>query len=145
MMAKQMRRTPGTTAHTQKPGKEMLLKTEHLRPGDCVSIDQYTSPLKGRLKHTKGKEKDDDKYCGGTIFVDHASGLIFNAHQISLRTGETLNAKLRFEHLARAHGITIKRYHADNTPFGSQNLYSRFKSRIKKSSSLVSEHTTKMV
>ena len=32
------------------------------------------SKLLGRLPHTKGKESDAEKYCGGTIYVDEANG-----------------------------------------------------------------------
>jgi hypothetical protein len=53
--------------------KEMMTKQEHLKPGDMVSIDQYISAAPGRLLKSKGKELKKDKYCGGTLFVDHES------------------------------------------------------------------------
>ena len=56
----------------------MMIKREHLSPGDCVSLDQYESSIRGRLPpQTKGKECTDEQYTGGTLFVDHASGMIF--------------------------------------------------------------------
>ena len=51
-----------------------VIKGEHLNPGDCVSIDQYTSSHKGRLESGFGKTASTMAYGGGTIFVDHASG-----------------------------------------------------------------------
>ena len=48
--------------------------------------------------------------------------MVFIQHQVSLRTGETLHAKHKFEQLAREHGVTIKSYHADNSPFGSADF-----------------------
>ena len=100
------------------PGIPLTLSVP-LQPGDCVSLDQYESSIPGRLPHTYGKEKKDDQYNGGTLFIDHASSMVFIQHQVSLRTGETLQAKHKFEQLAREHGVMVKSYHADNSPFGN--------------------------
>jgi hypothetical protein len=88
-------------------------------PGECVSIDQYFSALPGRLRHTKGKEKNATRYNGGTLFVDHATIYIHHRHQVSLHVGETLNTKHNFEKFAIDNGVRIKRYHDDNAPFGA--------------------------
>ena len=48
--------------------------------------------------------------------------MVFIQHQVSLRTGETLQAKLKFEQLAREHGVMVKSYHADNSPFGNADF-----------------------
>ena len=122
MLGKQMRRQPGTNTGALVKGKEMMLRREHLQPGDCVSLDQYESSIPGRLPHTYGKEKKDDQYNGGTLFIDHASSMVFIQHQVSLHTGETLQAKHKFEQLAREYGVTIKAYHADNSPFGNADF-----------------------
>ena len=119
MLGKQARRTPTISIGHQLPNKDLLLKTNHLRPGDCVSLDQYQSSIPGRLEHTYGKEKKEERYTGGTIFVDHASGLMYLQHQVSLRVGETLKAKHAFEQMARDFSVSIKTYHADNMPFGN--------------------------
>ena len=92
-LAKQHRRPVQTTKTTPLPDKHMHLRANDILPGDCVSIDQYMSSLPGRLAHTFGKEKKKDRYCGGTLFVDHASGLVHLRHQESLRVGETLVSK----------------------------------------------------
>jgi transposase InsO family protein len=76
----------------------------------------------GRLPNTKGKESKDKQYTGGTIFVDHASGYMYVANQISLRTGETLQAKSKFEAFAKQSGVKVKHYHADNAPFSSKEF-----------------------
>ena len=114
MLGKQTRRWPGTNTGALVKWKEMMLRHEHLQPGNCVSLDQYESSIPGCLPHTYGKEKKDDQYNGGTLFIDHASSMVFIQHQVSLRMGETLQAKHKFEQLAREHGVTIKSYHADN-------------------------------
>ena len=119
MLGKQARRTPTLSIGHHLPNKDLLLKTNHLNPGDCVSLDQYQSSIPGRLEHTYGKEKKDERYTGGTIFVDHASGLMYLQHQVSLRVGETLKAKYAFEQMARDFSVSIKKYHADNMPFGN--------------------------
>jgi hypothetical protein len=123
-LSKQNRRTPDRRA-TGHP-EPMAIRQGDLQPGDCISIDQYISALPGRLPHTKGKESKDERYNGGTMFVDHASGLLYLQHQVALTAGETLRAKKKFEQFADQYGIRIKRYRADNVPFGSaaflQNL-----------------------
>ena len=122
MLGKQTHRRPGTNTGVLVKGKEMMLRRDHLQPGDCVSLDQYESSIPGCLPHTYGKEKKDDQYNGGTLFIDHSSSMVFIQHQVSLRTGETLQAKHKFEQLAREHGVTIKSYHADNSTFGNADF-----------------------
>jgi hypothetical protein len=94
-----------------------------------VSIDQYISAALERLLKSKRKEPKKDKYCGGTLFVDHASGKIFASHQVSLRAGETVLSKRMFEWLAAKEGVQIKAYHADNVPFDSQEFRADIKSK----------------
>ena len=67
-----------------------ILKAGILKPGDVVSTDQYGSKLLGRLPHTKGKESDTEKYCGNTIYVDEANGIMYVNHQVSLNAAETI-------------------------------------------------------
>ena len=122
MLGKQMRRLPGTNSGALVEGKEVMLRCEHLQPGNCVSLNQYESSIPGHFPHTYGKEKKDDQYYGGTLFIDHTSSMVFIQHQVSLRTGETLQAKHKFEQLACEHGVTNKAYHADNSPFGNADF-----------------------
>ena len=91
-------------------------------PGDEVSCDQFVSGLPGRLPHTKGKERPSERYHGGTIFVDNFSSKVFIKCQVSLRTGETLQAKDAFESDALRHNVRIKSYRCDNHPFRSQEF-----------------------
>ena len=57
----------------------LMLKPNHLAPGDCVSTDHYFSPVQGRLLHTFGKERVE--FTCGSLFVDHTSSKIFNFPQ----------------------------------------------------------------
>ena len=107
---------------TTNNDKFMALKDQDLKPGDTVSLDQYQSAIKGRLPHTKGKEKSHEQYCGGTIEVDHASGYIFHRHQVSLRTVDTIKSKHIWEHEARQCGVPIRHYHSDNGVFDSKDF-----------------------
>jgi hypothetical protein len=59
-----------------KPDKEMAIQKGNLQPGEMVSIDQYISSIPGRLPNTCGKESKKEKFIGGTLFEDDASGYI---------------------------------------------------------------------
>ena len=121
-LAKQHRRSPGSVTHAHKPNQEMAIKKEDLKPGDCISMDQFISAVPGRLPHTFGKESSKDRYSGGTIMVDHASGYIHCECQVSLRTGSTIQTKNTFQKFAAAVGVILKHFRADNAPFGSKEF-----------------------
>ena len=121
-MGKQTRRTPDDATIHKLPEREMLIRQGNTKPGDMVSIDQYLSSFGGRLPHTFGKEKLSERYQGGTIFVDHATGLIFIHNQVSLKAGETVKSKRAFEAFCSEHGVTVKGYRADNMPFNSKSF-----------------------
>jgi hypothetical protein len=108
-----------TTNTTIDPAKDGGLKSNVLKPGQLVSTDQFVSQVRGRLPHTKGKESESEQYSGGTVFVDHASGFIFLANQVSLGASETLRAKHLFEREARNNGINISGYRGDNGVYRS--------------------------
>ncbi|KAI2505066.1 hypothetical protein MHU86_9342 [Fragilaria crotonensis] len=121
-LAKQKRRSADVATEMKLEDRDMLLKQNNTEPGDCVSIDQYASTVLGRLPHTRGKEKKDEKFNGGTVFVDHATGYVHLEHQVSMRAGETIASKTAFERFAMQHGVQVKRYRADNHPFGSKEF-----------------------
>ena len=54
---------------------------------------------------------------GGTIFCDAATGFIYTAHQISLRVGDTLKSKTKFEQIALSYGVDVTSYFGDNGIF----------------------------
>ncbi len=91
------------------------LKQNDVHPGSCISADHYFSPVPGRLLHTFGRERHG--YTCGSLFVDHASGKIFNFPQFSTNATETLKSVARLESHARDAGFKIKRYHSDNGIF----------------------------
>ena len=101
-LSKQTRLTP--TCLVPCP-PQMDIQAGDLQPGDCVSIYQYKSRVPGWLPNTKGKEPKKDKYNGGSIFVDHALGLIYIYNQVSLNVGKTLCGKQAFEQCALSCGV----------------------------------------
>ena len=72
---KQHRRPiPGTTPSTVIRDRANALKTDNLLPGQRISVDHYICSTRGRLLTSAGKTRKEDMYCGGCIFVDHATG-----------------------------------------------------------------------
>jgi len=119
-ISKAKKRTTQTTSI--KHNKEFVLRANHLTPGNCISVDQYESSIKGRIPNSRGKEAFGNKYSGGTIFYDHASGLIRCIHQVSLRAMDTITAKNIFEREARLCGVRVTSYHGDNGIFKSKEF-----------------------
>ena len=100
---------------TTSPSSDGSIKASHLRPGDCVSMDQIVCPQKGRtLSSAKAK------ISGGTIYVDHASGWIKFVPQEGYAALETLQGKAELEREAHELGIRIKSYVTDNGIFKSR-------------------------
>ena len=97
LFAKPKRKTPDSSLKVDIPEVEGILTNKDTYPGDKVSCDQYMSPTKGRLIHTRGKESSMKQLCGGTIFVDHATNFIFNNHQVNLAASSTVDSKHKCE------------------------------------------------
>ena len=95
--AKANRRAASVRPLYTAPTQDMVLKTNHVHPGDCVSLDHYQSPVLGRRIHVSGHSSTRHGYSCGTIFADHASGLIWIHHQQSNAASDTIRGKLKFE------------------------------------------------
>ena len=91
------------------------LKCGHVERGDWVSTDHYISAVPDQLEHTYGQENQG--YSCGTLFVDHATGKIFNYCQLL-----TVASKDNLEKQAREEGFTIKSFHSDNGVFASKEF-----------------------
>ena len=96
------------------------LKKEKLEDGDLVATDQFVVHQGGRLFTTSGREREEDQFKGGTIFVDSATGKQFVKCQVSLGVEETLLGKACFEREAALHGVKIKHHMTDNSVFTAQ-------------------------
>jgi transposase InsO family protein len=110
--------------------KPHTLKSNHLTPGNCVSADHYFSPVPGCLPHTFGKERV--RYMCGSLFVDHASGKIFNFPQYSNNASKTIQCAQRLESMARDEGFRIKAYHLYNGIFAAANFQEHCKQQQQK-------------
>ncbi len=121
-LAKQTRKPEGTVKQSIRPEKDGGLKKGHLRPGSMVSTDQFVSSLPGRLPTSYGRERESDKYVGGTIFVDEASGYISVHNQVSLNATATIQSKHSFERSAIRHGVAIRAYRGDNGVYRSKEF-----------------------
>jgi hypothetical protein len=98
---------------------ERNLNASAINPGDVIHLDQYMSGLPGRLPTTFGKEKPRKRYAGGTIVVDGKTGFVHHHHQVSLRIGETLKGKNRFEKGSGQLYVKKDYLRADNAPFNA--------------------------
>ncbi len=54
---------------------------------------------------------------GSSVYVDHASDLSYICHHTALTSEDPVKGKEAFEAYAKAHGVSIKHYHADNGRF----------------------------
>jgi hypothetical protein len=110
--------------------KQKILKCGHLLPGDCLSVDQYVSAIRGRLPFTFGCKHQG--YTCGTLFVDHASGKIFNFFQLSNNAAKTITSKSCLGALANGKTINIKSFHTDNGIFASSAFKEDYTSKKQK-------------
>jgi len=106
-----------STSKTPNPEHHDVIKKDDLVPGDRVSTDQYECRIKGRLPYSKGKEDPKQMYCGGTLFVDHATGHIKIYNQVTLGASDTIRSKELYELQAWEMGVKVKKYHGDNGIF----------------------------
>jgi hypothetical protein len=126
---KQKRRpTPGKTS-TIVRDRAGVLRQDHLAPGQRVSVDHFVCSTKGRLFGSRGKTNPNTMYCGGCIFVDHASSHVHVEFQAHLTTHETLKAKENYELLSRDLGIIVQSFLTDN---GSAFTSKEFTSQLAK-------------
>lgn len=114
--AKAHRRSTRGHTHTPNPNRDGSLKVNDLRPGNTVSVDHFESRLKGRTFDSFGKATSD-KYIGGCIFVDHASGYVHIEFQLGFSAIETIRAKQNFEKFAFNNGVIPITYLTDSGAF----------------------------
>ena len=99
-----------------------------------MSTDQYECRVKGRLPSTKAKEDPHRMYCGRTVFVDHASGVIQIHHQVTLRAPNTMRSKELHELWDAEHGVSIKIYRGENGVYESESFKEDLEERQQKMS-----------
>jgi hypothetical protein len=91
-------------SHCLSPGKTSsvvrdragALKQEDFFARQKIAVDHFVCSTRGGLFTSKGKTSENELYCGGCIFVDHATGHLHVEIQMHLNTHETLEAKESF-------------------------------------------------
>ena len=126
---RQTRRPTGVTHHTIPPDKVGGIIGDKLTPGAEIAVDQYETRTRGRRFDTAGRERPEDKFAGGTIFCDVASGYTRCYPQVSLGGSETIRSKIQFEREALAHGVVIRGYRTDNGIFTKEAFMSELDSK----------------
>ncbi len=103
---------------TTLPSTDGSIKASHLKPGDCISMDQIVCPQRGR---TLSSFKST--ITGGTIYIGHASGYIKFVGQSRATAAETLLGKAELERGAHDLGFRLKRFVTDNGIFNSHAFW----------------------
>ena len=67
-------------------------------------------------KHTK------ERITAGCVFFDNVTGHSYTHLQTSVDNTQTIEAKRAYERYAASHGVTLKRFHADNGIFAEKSF-----------------------
>ena len=117
-LARGKRRNPKVVRQEAIKEKEAILAWDKYEAGDFVSMDQFVCKTPGRLLQGFGREGEANRYHGGTIFNDAATGVIWVENQVTLGAGDTLIAKETFDQWLREKAwVEIKHIHSDNGVF----------------------------
>ena len=115
ILTRAKQRNPKVTRSKSIPEREGSISAEKYLPGDFVSMDQYVVKTPDRLPGENGRERNCNKFHGGTIFCDAASKVILVENQVLLGAGDTVTSKLRFEEwLWEQVDAQVKHYHSNN-------------------------------
>ena len=118
-----VRSAPGRTTSIQHE-RSGVLRKNNLLPGQEVSVDHFICSQQGRLFTSRGRSADKDMFCGGCLFIDHASNFVHVEFQKVLTSHATINSKLSFEDFCRDHGVVASRYLSDNGSAFTSTEYS---------------------
>ena len=122
-LSRAKKRNPKVVKQEAIKEKEAILAWDKYEAGDFVSMDQFVVKTPGRQLEGYGRESDSNRYHGGTIFNDAATGVIWVENQISLGAGETILAKEVFEQwLYEEAFVEIKHIHSDNGVFTAEEF-----------------------
>jgi hypothetical protein len=109
---------------------EGAITRDQYNVGDFMSMDQFICNTPRRLPSGYGRESQDCRFQGGTIFNDAASGLIWDKNQVSLGANETVTGKNCFEQLLYDQCVCeVKHYHDDNGIFSAMEFWHDYKEK----------------
>ena len=121
LLSKARQRNPKVVKSKALPQREAALTRDQYCTGDFVSMDQYVVKTPGRLPEGYGREGENNRFHGGTIFRDAATKIIHVENQVSLGAGETVLSKIRFEEwLWDQAAAAVSHYHSDNGVFTAE-------------------------
>ena len=122
-LSRAKKRNPKVVRQQAIKEREAVLSWEKYQPGDFVSMDHFVVNTPGRLLSGYGREALHNRYHGGTIFNDAATGLIWIENQVTLGAGDTILAKESFEQWLRNKAwVEIKHLHSDNGVFTAKEF-----------------------
>ena len=132
-LARAKKRNPKVVKQEAIKEKEAILAWDKYQAGDFVSMDQFVVKTPGRQLEGYGREGENNRYHGGTIFNDAATGIIWVENQITLGAGDTLIAKQTFEDWLRDTAfVEIKHIHSDNGVFTAEEFQDDCKEKNQK-------------
>ena len=88
----------------------MAIRKNVQAPGEMISMDQWVSRTPGRRIDTRGREPASQQCHGGAIYYDHYSSFIHIECQVSLKSGETIKGKHRFQNWAKKKGVILRHF-----------------------------------
>jgi hypothetical protein len=92
--------SPGKTSSVVRDHADAL-KQDDLFARQKIAVDHFVCSTRGCLFTSKGKTSENEMYCHGCIFIDHATGHF----HVEFQTHETLEAKESFELMCHDHGV----------------------------------------
>jgi hypothetical protein len=99
------------------------LKSGDLKVGANMSVDHFEYRLLGKTYDSFGKPSST-LFLGGTLFLEHVSGLIHCEHHVGFSAVETIRDKQSFERRCMDEGV-VEQYHlTDSGSFKANNFLS---------------------
>jgi hypothetical protein len=68
----------------------MVLKEDHVNPGDYISFDHYLSPVSGHVMADSGYSNSSHESTYDALYVDHACGFMFECHQHTMTASDNI-------------------------------------------------------
>ena len=144
-LARQKQHSPQVKTSRPVPEKEGSLSWDKYEAGDFVSADQFIVNTPGRLFSGYGCKDNRNKFHGGTLFQDAATGIIWVECQVSLGAGETVMSKICFEErLWEMAAAEISHLHSDIGVFTADMFRKDCKSKHQSQVSLLLEQNIKI-
>jgi hypothetical protein len=138
LLARAKKHTPNVLWTQLLDDCEGAITRDQYNVGDFVSTEQFICKTPRRLPTGYGRESQDCRFQGCTIFNDAASGLIWVKNQISLGANKTVMGKARFKQWLYDQCVCeVKHYHRDNSIFSAEEFWCDCKEKQQSQSLLV--------